>query len=122
VCRHLGGGSVIVPLLIGVALGDLLNGLPINASHKYTGSLRTLLQLSIFTELYPHVMISSTDPAFSLTVSNSASGSYSLTVMTVVVAIFLPVVLAYALVATHDEALIDLADEVIRLEDGHTGQ
>ena len=24
-----------------------------------------------------------------------------------------------ALVATHDEALIDLADEVVRLEDGH---
>jgi putative ABC transport system ATP-binding protein len=24
-----------------------------------------------------------------------------------------------ALVATHDEALMDLADEVIRLEDGH---
>jgi putative ABC transport system ATP-binding protein len=24
-----------------------------------------------------------------------------------------------ALVATHDEALIDLADEVLRLEDGH---
>jgi putative ABC transport system ATP-binding protein len=27
-----------------------------------------------------------------------------------------------ALVATHDEALIDLADEVIRLEDGRIGQ
>jgi len=26
-----------------------------------------------------------------------------------------------ALVATHDEALIDLADEVIRLEDGRVG-
>jgi cytochrome bd-type quinol oxidase subunit 2 len=54
-----------------------------------------LTVLSIFTELYPHVMISTTDPAFSLTVAGSASGSYSLTVMTVVMAVFLPAVLAY---------------------------
>jgi cytochrome bd-type quinol oxidase subunit 2 len=193
------GGSLLAPLLIGVALGDLLSGLPVNASHEYTGSFWTLLQpyglytgvtlvalcvlhgstfialkttdeiadrgarlalasapvtalvvlgfaiwthaisgkgvllnpaeiaavlavlaaawlvyehregwaftattiamaltvLSIFTELYPHVMISSTDAAFSLTIAGTASGHYSLTVMTVVVAIFLPVVLVY---------------------------
>ena len=192
-------GSVLVPVLIGVALGDLLHGLPVNASHEYTGSFWTLLQpygiftgltllaicvthggtflalktagdlraravavtrwsapvtglmvlafalwthaiagkgllinpveiiavlavfaaawlaqadlegwafaattlamataiLSIFSELYPRVLVSSTNPAFSLTIHNSASGSYSLTVMTVVTAIFLPVVLAY---------------------------
>jgi cytochrome d ubiquinol oxidase subunit II len=51
--------------------------------------------LSIFTELYPNVMISSTRPADSLTVGGTAASSYSLTVMTVVVAIFLPGVLAY---------------------------
>ena len=51
--------------------------------------------LSIFSELYPKVMVSSTNPAYSLTIHNSASGSYSLTVMTIVVAIFLPFVLAY---------------------------
>ena len=192
-------GSVLVPVLVGVALGDLLHGLPVNASHEYTGSFWTLLQpygiftgltllaicvthggtflalkttgdlraraiqvtrwsapvtgvmvlafaiwthaiagkgllvnpveilavfavfaaawlvrtglegwafaattlamattiLSIFSELYPKLMISSTNPRFSLTIHNSASGSYSLTVMTVVTAIFLPVVLAY---------------------------
>src|ERR1035441_10207656 len=37
-------GSVLAPLLIGVALGDLLHGLPINASQEYTGSFFTLLQ------------------------------------------------------------------------------
>ena len=192
-------GSVLVPVLIGVALGDLLHGLPIDAAHEYTGSFWTLLQpygiftgvtllaicvthgatflamkttgdvrgravaiarrsapvtglvvlafalwthaiagkgllinpieiiailavfgaawlaqanlegwafaattlamattvLSIFSELYPRVMVSSTNPAYSLTIHNSASGSYSLKVMTVVIAIFLPVVLAY---------------------------
>jgi cytochrome bd ubiquinol oxidase subunit II len=192
-------GSVLVPFLIGLALGDLLHGLPVNASHQYTGSFWTLLQpygifagitflvicvthgatflalktlgqvrdraatiarwsapvtalvvlafafwthaisgkgvlinpieiiavlailasgwlvyanlegwafaattlamatavLSIFSELYPRVMISSTSPANNLTIHNSSSASYSLTVMTVVVAIFLPVVLVY---------------------------
>jgi cytochrome bd ubiquinol oxidase subunit II len=192
-------GSLLAPLLLGVALGDLLHGLPINASHQYTGSFWTLLQpygvftgitfvgicllhgatflslkttgdmrerarrlaqliapvtmllvlafvswthaiagkgallnpvefgavlaaiaavwlvysrsegwafaattvtiaacvLSIFVDLYPRVMVSSTSPAFSLTVHNTASGRYALTVMTVVVVIFLPFVLAY---------------------------
>jgi cytochrome d ubiquinol oxidase subunit II len=192
-------GSVAAPLLIGVALGDLLHGLPINSSQEYTGSFFDLLQpyalltgvtlvlicllhgatflslkttgdmrersgrlarrvapvtaaavvafaiwthvtsrstfflspvellavlaaiaavwlvwehhegfafaattvtmaaciLSIFTGLYPNVMVSSTTPAYNLTVHNTASGAYSLKVMTVVVIIFLPVVLAY---------------------------
>ncbi|HVB43110.1 MAG TPA: cytochrome d ubiquinol oxidase subunit II [Streptosporangiaceae bacterium] len=193
------GGSLLAPLLIGVALGDLLHGLPINGSQEYTGSFWTLLQpygiftgitlvavcvthgatflalktsgavrgrgtalahrsapvtavvvlafalwthaiagkgllinpveiiavlavfaaawlaqedrdgwafaattvamattvLSIFSELYPKVMVSSTRPAFSLTIHNTASGSYTLKVMAIVVAIFLPVVLVY---------------------------
>jgi cytochrome bd ubiquinol oxidase subunit II len=192
-------GSLLAPLLIGVALGDLLHGLPVNAGHEYTGSFWDLLQpygvltgitfvaicvlhgatflalktvgdlreragrlarrvapvtwilvlafvswthaiagqgallnpvefgavlvglaalwlvyspsdgwafaattvtmaacvLSIFVDLYPRVMVSSTSPAFSLTVHNTASGRYSLTAMTVVVVIFLPFVLAY---------------------------
>jgi len=193
------GGSLVAPLLIGVGLGDLLHGLPINGAGEYTGSFWNLLQpyglfagvtlvaicvthgatfialkttgqvrdrglrlasrsapvtgllvlgfviwthaiagkgvapnpveivavlavfaaawlahehregwafaattvamaasiASIFTELYPRVMVSSTSPAFDLTIHNTASGSYSLKVMTIVVAIFLPVVLAY---------------------------
>jgi cytochrome bd ubiquinol oxidase subunit II len=36
-------GSVLIPLLIGVALGDLLNGLPINQHHDYTGDFFNLL-------------------------------------------------------------------------------
>jgi cytochrome d ubiquinol oxidase subunit II len=192
-------GSVLAPLVIGIALGDLLHGLPINSSQEYTGSFWNLLQpyalltgvtlvlicllhgatflslkttgdmrersgrmarrvapvtaaavvafaiwthvtsrstfflspvellavlaaiaavwlvfehhegfafaattitmaaciLSIFTGLYPNVMVSSTNPAYNLTVHNTASGAYSLKVMTVVVIIFLPVVLAY---------------------------
>src|SRR2546430_14608198 len=51
--------------------------------------------IAIFVDLYPNVMVSSTNPAYNLTVHNTASGGYSLKVMTVVVVIFLPVVLAY---------------------------
>jgi cytochrome d ubiquinol oxidase subunit II len=51
--------------------------------------------ITIFADLYPNVMVSTTSPAYNLTVHNTASGGYSLTVMTVVVIIFLPLVLGY---------------------------
>ncbi len=51
--------------------------------------------ISIFADLYPNVMVSSTNSAYNLTVHNTASGGYSLKVMTVVVIILLPVVLVY---------------------------
>ncbi len=42
--------SVLAPLLIGVALGDLVQGLPINSAQNYTGSFWDLLQpYGIFT-------------------------------------------------------------------------
>jgi cytochrome d ubiquinol oxidase subunit II len=192
------GGSLLIPLLIGIGLGDLLHGLPVNSEHDYSGGLAdlvtgyglwtgaTLVALclmhgitfvklrtigatraraqslaraagwsaialvvgfviwtrtlngpdvpepvqilaliavvaaarlaltdhdgwafaasgvaiaavvgSLFIELYPNVMVSSTSSAFNLTVSNAASGGYALKVMTVVTAILFPVVLLY---------------------------
>jgi cytochrome d ubiquinol oxidase subunit II len=192
-------GSLLLPLLLGIALGDLLQGLPINSDGNFTGSFGdlftgygvwfgfTLLALSLahgaiyltlkttgaveerahrlaeplswvaalfvlgfiiwthlqsnrgvfpspiqiiafllvvgaawsvrdhyhgwafgattgaiaatvvalFVTLYPDVMVSSTNSAYNLTVSNASSANYSLTVMTVVAAIFTPLVLAY---------------------------
>jgi cytochrome bd ubiquinol oxidase subunit II len=192
-------GSVLAPLLLGIALGDLLNGLPIDSSHDYTGNFfdlltgygiwtgltllglcalhgATFLKLrtegavreraralarplgwaaialvigfviwtrtvaggndvpepvqilaviavifaarlaasdndgwaftasavaiaatvgSIFIDLYPNVMVSSTNTAYNLTVHNAASGGYALKVMTIVAVIFLPIVLLY---------------------------
>jgi cytochrome d ubiquinol oxidase subunit II len=193
-------GSLLIPLLLGVGLGDLLAGLPINSSHNFTGNFfdlltpyglmtgvtlvglcllhgATFLKLkttgvlreraraaarplgwaaillvighviwtravaggsdvpepvqilaiiavifaarlgisdqydaggfaasaiailatvaSIFIDLYPNVMISSTNSAYNLTVNNSASGSYALKVMTITAVIFFPLVLAY---------------------------
>jgi cytochrome bd ubiquinol oxidase subunit II len=191
-------GSALVPLLIGIGLGDLLHGVPINSNHDYTGNFLDLLTpygvwtgltllalsllhggtflalkttgvvraragraartliwpaiatlvgfviwtavivgrhlpsplmalaiiaalaaaflvyahreawafaasavaiattvVSIFVSLFPNVMVSSTNQAFNLSVSNSASGSYALTVMTVVAVVLLPLVLLY---------------------------
>jgi len=51
--------------------------------------------LSLFTNLYPRVMVSSLGAQFDLTIQNTSSAPYSLKVMTVVVAIFLPTVLVY---------------------------
>ncbi len=36
-------GSLMIPLLLGVGLGDLLAGLPINAAHNFTGNFFDLL-------------------------------------------------------------------------------
>jgi len=51
--------------------------------------------LAIFVDLYPNVMVSSTNPAYNLTVHNTASNHYALTAMTIVVIVFLPLVLIY---------------------------
>jgi cytochrome d ubiquinol oxidase subunit II len=51
--------------------------------------------VSLFTDLYPRVMVSTLGSANNLTVNNTSSSSYALKVMTVVTVILLPVVVAY---------------------------
>ncbi|MDX2376857.1 cytochrome d ubiquinol oxidase subunit II [Microbacterium sp. LRZ72] len=50
---------------------------------------------TLWFALYPAVMPSSTDPAFSLTIENASSTDYTLTIMSWAALIFLPLVLAY---------------------------
>jgi cytochrome bd ubiquinol oxidase subunit II len=50
---------------------------------------------ALFTALYPNVLPSSVDAAYSLTTANAASTAKTLMVMTVVACIFLPFVLLY---------------------------
>ncbi|MHC1784072.1 MAG: cytochrome d ubiquinol oxidase subunit II [Anaerolineaceae bacterium] len=52
-----------------------------------------LTTAAFFAELFPRVMVSSLNPEWSLTVANSSSSPYALSVMTTVALIFLPVVL-----------------------------
>jgi cytochrome d ubiquinol oxidase subunit II len=54
-----------------------------------------LTQSTFFMILFPRVMISSTNPDFSLTIYNASSSPYALQVMTVIGLIFLPIVLIY---------------------------
>jgi cytochrome bd ubiquinol oxidase subunit II len=50
---------------------------------------------TVFTSLYPRVMVSSPDFGNSLTVDGASSAHYTLVLLTVVAAIFLPLVLLY---------------------------
>ena len=49
----------------------------------------------VFAGLYPRILISTLNPDWSLTITNAASSHYTLKVMTIVAAIFVPIVLAY---------------------------
>ena len=60
-----------------------------------TGLATIAVIVTLFTSLFPRVMVSSTDFGNSLTVSNSASQHYTLVVMTVVALVFVPLVLLY---------------------------
>ena len=50
---------------------------------------------TLFVDLFPQVMPSSTSAAFDLTIANSSSSTYTLTVMSVVPVVLVPVVVSY---------------------------
>ena len=61
-----------------------------------TGSLTIVLAtVMVFAGLYPRILISSLDPAYNLTITNAASSPYTLKVMSIVAAVFVPIVLLY---------------------------
>jgi cytochrome d ubiquinol oxidase subunit II len=51
--------------------------------------------ITIFTTLFPRVMVSSLNPGWSLTIYNASSSHYTLTVMSIVALLFVPVMLGY---------------------------
>ena len=61
----------------------------------FTGLHIALVQVGFFTLMFPRVMISSSNPAWSLTIHNASSSQYTLGVMSIIALIFLPIVLAY---------------------------
>jgi cytochrome d ubiquinol oxidase subunit II len=63
----------------------------------FTGTALALMLAvaTLFGDLWPNVMPSSTSAAFSLTVANASSAHYTLVVMSWVALLFTPVVLAY---------------------------
>ncbi len=61
-----------------------------------SGSLTVVFAtIMVFAGLFPRILISTISPDYSLTIYNASSTPYTLTVMTVVAVIFVPVILAY---------------------------
>lgn len=95
---RLGAWSLLVPLL---GIGALV-GSDVFMRRKASGKafLMAILSVvltaaSLFMILYPRLMISSTDLAYSLTITNASSSPYTLRVMTIVAAIFTPIIVFY---------------------------
>lgn len=89
---------IVSALLGGIALFAALGAL--RAQRAGWAFAMTALALvatvaTIFLTLFPRVLISSTDPKFNLTIYNASSSPYTLTIMTIVAIIFVPIVLAY---------------------------
>ena len=59
------------------------------------GLVIILATVMVFSGLFPNLMISTLDPANNLTIYNASSSPYTLKVITIVAAIFMPLVLAY---------------------------
>ena len=61
----------------------------------FTAAAIAFSVITAFLIMFPRVMISSLDPAYSLTIYNAASTPYTLRIMTVVALTFVPLVLIY---------------------------
>ncbi len=86
------------PLIAAAAL--LLSGWLLKKDHPgwafiMTGLTLAFVVITVFVGLFPRVMISSLNEAWSLTIYNASSSPYTLKVMTIVAVIFVPIVLVY---------------------------
>ncbi len=95
---HLGIDPGVVPiasfaalLLVGYFVSRRMEGW----AFAMMGTHLALTLVSCFLIMYPRVMISSINPAYSLTIATAASSPYTLKVMSIIALIFLPFVLAY---------------------------
>ena len=102
VVQHRGDeNALLVMVLSGLAAVSLVAGILFNlrAREGWAFTFNTLTiafaLLAIFMALFPYVMISSTDPAYSMTIEGAASSQMTLELMTWVAVFTLPLVLAY---------------------------
>lgn len=97
----IGHGSIWSWLTTAVAAVCLLGSIGFNAKgaegKAFLGTALTIAfaVATYFCMLYPNVMPSSTDDAFSLTIHNASSTDYTLKIMTVAALVFTPIVLLY---------------------------
>jgi len=91
-------GAGITLLLSALALLSTLLFIPKGKGGRafIASSLTILLMtVSIFWGLFPHVMVSSLNPEWSLTIYNASSSPYTLKIMTIIALTMVPIVLAY---------------------------
>ncbi|TCN37569.1 cytochrome d ubiquinol oxidase subunit II [Kribbella orskensis] len=94
-------GDLASAVVAGVAAVALLAGLVANRFGREgwaflgTAVAVALAVVSLFVAMFPDVMPSSLDPAWSLTTTNAASTPYTLKALTIIAGIFTPLVLLY---------------------------
>lgn len=96
--QHGNFGSWLTTVVAALALvGALVANLRGREGWAFTGTLVTIAMAvaTYFLLLFPNVMPSSLNPAWSLTVDNASSTPYTLKIMTVVALVFTPLVLLY---------------------------
>jgi cytochrome bd ubiquinol oxidase subunit II len=96
---HSGNGRSLSAMVLAVAalvLALVFNRLGREGwAFAYSGVTIAAVVAMLFLALFPDVMPSTTNPAWSLTVSNASSSPYTLTIMTWVAGFMTPVVLVY---------------------------
>jgi len=95
---RLGINPGISPVIAGVTL--LLTGWLLRIDRggwafAMTGSTIVFATVTIFIGLYPRVMVSSLNDAWSLTIYNASSTGYTLGIMSIIALVFVPIVLLY---------------------------
>jgi cytochrome bd ubiquinol oxidase subunit II len=118
-------GTALTAAVFAAAAAALVAGLVSARAGRegwaFTGTFVTiaLAVVGLFLALFPDVMPSTTDPAFSLTTTSAAATAYTLKVMTWVAVVFTPIVLGYQAwtywvfrkrIAVHHIPTPDLAD------------
>jgi cytochrome d ubiquinol oxidase subunit II len=98
ILAHLGIDPGVIPL-VGVA-ALLSAGYFIRKRQEGWAFFMALVSIvftmiTLFMIMYPRVMVSSLNPAYSLTIYNASSSPYTLQVMSIVALVFVPIVLAY---------------------------
>jgi cytochrome d ubiquinol oxidase subunit II len=89
--------GVIILILLGSLLlaGFFINQRRNGRAFGMIGLYIAITLASCFWIMFPRVIISTLDPAFSLTIYTASSSPYTLRIMTVIALIFIPIVLVY---------------------------
>ncbi|MHC1740776.1 MAG: cytochrome d ubiquinol oxidase subunit II [Anaerolineaceae bacterium] len=89
------GLALIVALLLLTAVRVMLAKKRSGWAFAFSAAAILVTTAAVFWQLFPNVMISSTDPLFNLTIYNASSSSYTLSVMAKIALVMVPIVLIY---------------------------